>query len=85
MLRALTFTFIGALLSAGMGYAAYAELPEVMADATALMTCAVAMTAEATVVPTFDPYDYAIHEDPYPTYAALRLHAPVYYNEQHGF
>jgi hypothetical protein len=38
VLRALTFTFIGALLSAGMGNATYAELPEVMADAAALMT-----------------------------------------------
>jgi AcrR family transcriptional regulator len=38
MLRALTFTFIGALLAAGMGNAAYAELPDVMADATTLMS-----------------------------------------------
>ncbi len=34
----LTFTFIGALLSAGMGYARYDDLPSLMADATALMT-----------------------------------------------
>jgi AcrR family transcriptional regulator len=33
----LTFTFIGALLSAGMGYATYAALPDVMADAAARM------------------------------------------------
>jgi hypothetical protein len=33
----------------------------------------------------FDPYDYAIHEDPYPTYAALRADAPLYYNEQRRF
>jgi cytochrome P450 len=39
----------------------------------------------ATVAPVFDPYDYAIHEDPYPTYAALREHAPVYRNEELGF
>ena len=37
------------------------------------------------VAPTFDPYDYAIHEDPYPTYAALRDEAPLYRNEQRGF
>ena len=37
MLRTLTFTFIGALLTAGMGYATYAELPELMADAAALI------------------------------------------------
>jgi hypothetical protein len=34
----LTFTFIGALLSAGMGNVGYEELPEIMAEATALMT-----------------------------------------------
>lgn len=33
----------------------------------------------------FDPYDYAFHEDPYPTYAALREHAPLYRNESLGF
>jgi len=32
-LQILTFTFIGALLSAGMGYATYAGLPDVMATA----------------------------------------------------
>ena len=34
----LTFTFIGTLLSAGMGYATYDALPTLMADATVLMT-----------------------------------------------
>jgi hypothetical protein len=38
-----------------------------------------------TVTPSYDPYDYAIHEDPYPTYAAMRAHAPVYRNDDHGF
>lgn len=33
----------------------------------------------------FDPYDYALHEDPYPTYAALRAHAPLYRNDEFGF
>lgn len=33
----------------------------------------------------FSPYDYDFHEDPYPTYAALRRDAPVYYNEDLGF
>jgi cytochrome P450 len=28
----------------------------------------------------FSPYDYALHEDPYPTYARLRNEAPVYRN-----
>jgi cytochrome P450 len=33
----------------------------------------------------FDPYDYAFHEDPYPTYAWLREEAPLYRNEERGF
>jgi len=39
-----------------------------------------------TVAPlAYSPYDYAIHEDPYPTYARLRAEAPVFYNEQLDF
>jgi cytochrome P450 len=33
----------------------------------------------------YDPYAYEMHEDPYPTYAALRAEAPVYRNERLGF
>ena len=33
----------------------------------------------------FDPYDWAIHEDPYPTYRRLRDEAPLYYNEELDF
>lgn len=39
--------------------------------------------ASAQVV--FNPYDYRFHEDPYPTYALLREHAPLYRNEELGF
>jgi cytochrome P450 len=39
-----------------------------------------------TTVPlAYSPYDYAIHEDPYPTYARLRAEAPVFYNEELDF
>jgi cytochrome P450 len=34
---------------------------------------------------TYDPYAYAIHEDPYPTYARLRRSAPVYRNDERDF
>ena len=34
---------------------------------------------------TYSPYDYAIHEDPYPTYARLRREAPVYRNRELDF
>ncbi|HKA13410.1 MAG TPA: cytochrome P450 [Myxococcota bacterium] len=33
----------------------------------------------------YNPYAYAIHEDPYPTYAALRARAPVYRNDALDF
>ena len=33
----------------------------------------------------FNPYSYQIHEDPYPTYRALREHAPAYRNDKLGF
>ncbi len=32
-----------------------------------------------------DPYSYAFHEDPYPTYGWLRDEAPLYHNERLGF
>jgi len=33
----------------------------------------------------YSPYDYAIHDDPYPTYARLRAEAPVYRNDALDF
>jgi len=33
----------------------------------------------------FDPFAYEFHEDPYPTYRALRERAPVYRNPELGF
>ena len=39
------------------------------------------MTSTSPVAPVlFDPYDYAFHEDPYPTYERLRNEAPVYHH-----
>ena len=33
----------------------------------------------------YSPYDYEIHDDPYPTYARLREEAPLYRNDELGF
>ncbi|MGO8869922.1 MAG: cytochrome P450 [Acidimicrobiales bacterium] len=33
----------------------------------------------------YSPYDYEIHEDPYPVYARLRAEAPAYRNEEFDF
>jgi cytochrome P450 len=33
----------------------------------------------------FDPYDYALQDDPYPTYKRLRDEAPLFHNEEHDF
>lgn len=35
--------------------------------------------------PGYDPFDYRVHEDPYPVYAWMRAHAPLYRNEERGF
>ena len=44
-------------------------------------------TAEGTATARlrFSPYDYEIHEDPYPTYARLRDEAPLFHNPEVGF
>ena len=39
----------------------------------------------AAEVVTYDPYDYAIQDDPYPVYAWLRENAPLYYNAEQDF
>ncbi|WP_137726211.1 cytochrome P450 [Prescottella subtropica] len=41
---------------------------------------------EAPIDPlVFNPYDYDLHEDPYPVYARLRDEAPIYHNPEIGF
>jgi cytochrome P450 len=49
------------------------------------VTLSAGLAAGATESVAFDPYDYAFQEDPYPTYAALREHAPLHHNEEHDF
>ncbi|MBB2914112.1 hypothetical protein FHS43_005424 [Streptosporangium becharense] len=33
----------------------------------------------------YDPFDYRVHEDPYPIYAWMRDHAPLYRNDERDF
>lgn len=33
----------------------------------------------------YDPYDYAIDDDPYPVWRRMREEAPLYYNDRYGF
>jgi cytochrome P450 len=42
-------------------------------------------TSRAGQEVAYSPYDYGIHEDPYPTYARLRDEAPLYRNDQLDF
>lgn len=35
--------------------------------------------------PVYDPFSFGIHEDPYPAYAWMREHAPVYRNAERDF
>ena len=34
---------------------------------------------------SYDPFDYTLHDDPYPTYRRLRDEAPVFFNEKFRF
>ena len=43
------------------------------------------MTSSTTDHVAYSPYDYEIHEDPYPTYERLRAEAPVYRNDELDF
>jgi cytochrome P450 len=43
------------------------------------------MTTDTVVPLQYSPYDYQIHEDPYPTYARLRREAPLYRNDDLDF
>jgi cytochrome P450 len=50
------------------------------------VTGAGAGTRSDTATPVhYSPYDYEIHEDPYPTYARLRAEAPLYRNDEFDF
>ncbi|OZV77380.1 cytochrome [Micromonospora echinospora] len=42
-------------------------------------------STDSTGIPYYDPFDYRIHEDPYPVYAWMRTHAPVYRNDRRDF
>jgi len=33
----------------------------------------------------YDPFDYAIDDDPYPVWARMRANAPLYFNDKHNF
>jgi cytochrome P450 len=35
--------------------------------------------------PAYDPFDYRMHDNPYPTYAWMRANAPLYRNEHRDF
>ncbi|MEU0542621.1 cytochrome P450 [Nocardia sp. NPDC005978] len=43
------------------------------------------MTAASLEPLLFDPYDYGVHEDPYPIYERLRAEAPIYHNPEIDF
>lgn len=43
------------------------------------------MTTATPAPLVFSPYDYLVHEDPYPFYARLRNEAPVYHNAELEF
>jgi cytochrome P450 len=49
------------------------------------MTPASGSVSASTRPLEYNPYDYEIHDDPYPTYARMRAEAPLYRNEELDF
>ena len=45
----------------------------------------VTVTGASAVEVYYDPYDFEIDDDPYPTWKRLRDEAPLYYNEKYNF
>ena len=43
------------------------------------------MTGASAVEVYYDPYDFAIDDDPYPVWKRLRDEAPLYFNEKYNF
>ncbi|MBX7430772.1 cytochrome P450 [Mycobacterium sp. Y57] len=43
------------------------------------------MTTDPAVELYYDPFDYAIDDDPYPVWQRMRAEAPLYYNEKYNF
>jgi cytochrome P450 len=43
------------------------------------------VTGAGTAEVYYDPYDFAIDDDPYPVWKRLRDEAPLYFNEKYGF
>jgi len=43
------------------------------------------VTGASAVDVYYDPFDFAIDDDPYPTWKRLRDEAPLYYNEKFDF
>ncbi|MCZ8381946.1 cytochrome P450 [Mycobacterium sp. CPCC 205372] len=43
------------------------------------------MTIDPAVELYYDPFDFAIDDDPYPIWRRMREEAPLYYNEKHNF
>lgn len=46
------------------------------------MADSIAIDGPSAIPRPYDPFDYAVQEDPHPVYAWLREHAPVYRNER---
>ena len=43
------------------------------------------MANSPTVELYYDPFDFAIDDDPYPVWKRMRVEAPLYHNDKHNF
>ncbi|MFY9921882.1 MAG: cytochrome P450, partial [Mycobacterium sp.] len=43
------------------------------------------MAGSPTVELYYDPFDFAIDDDPYPVWKRMRAEAPLYFNDKYNF
>ncbi len=86
MLRSLDLAYSGAMLWAGMGHIRFEDVPDATSGRRGATGPGGGVVTTTTGTPVhYSPYDYEIHEDPYPTYARLRTEAPLYRNDEFDF
>jgi len=73
--------YYGAMVEAGLGYTTYEHMADRLAEAADLI---MRQERDDDGGP-LQPYDYEVHENPYPLYARLRNAAPLYRNEELDF
>ena len=69
-------------VTSGTGEQLFPGVPKTNQDNVARRICG---TSSPTVELYYDPFDYAIDDDPYPVWKRMRAEAPLYFNEKYNF